>query len=120
MYDHIGLRTPDLASSSAFYRATLEPLGYQLVSQDEAGAGFGTAEETFLWLHNAAASSSSGVHLALRVASQDAVNRFYAAALAAGARDNGPPGLRPAYGPNYYAAFVLDPDGNNLEALCLT
>jgi catechol 2,3-dioxygenase-like lactoylglutathione lyase family enzyme len=117
MFDHIGLRTPDLTASVAFYRAALAPLGHQLVYEDETVVGFGPTEGSRLWLHAAPTGASSATHLALAAQTRDAVDRFHAAALAAGGRDNGAPGPRPDYGPTYYAAFVLDPDGNNLEAM---
>ena len=118
MYDHIGLRVRDLAASIAFYEAALAPLGLSLASQDEEGAGFGPRGAPALWLHRAAAGGA-GAHLALRAATREAVARFHAAGLGAGGRDHGGPGPRPDYGPAYYAAFLLDPDGNNVEAVCL-
>jgi len=119
MYDHIGLRTPDLAKSLAFYEAALAPLGHELTYQDEASAGFGRKDgATGLWLHGGAAAGA-GAHLAFAAASREAVDAFHAAALAAGGSDNGAPGLRADYSPTYYAAFVVDPDGNNVEAVCL-
>jgi len=120
MYDHIGLRTPDLASSAAFYKACLATLGYQLVYEDEATAGFGPPDAPALWLHAAPAGASSSMHLALRAQTRDAVDKFHAAGLAAGGRDNGASGIRADYSATYYAAFLLDPDGNNIEAVCLT
>jgi catechol 2,3-dioxygenase-like lactoylglutathione lyase family enzyme len=119
MYDHIGLRTPDLAMSAAFYEAALAPLGHALTYRDDTTVGFGTQDAPAgLWLHGAAAAGSS-LHLAFRAATRGAVDAFHAAALAAGGADNGAPGPRPDYGPSYYAAFVTDPDGNNVEAVCL-
>jgi catechol 2,3-dioxygenase-like lactoylglutathione lyase family enzyme len=115
MIDHIGLRTQNLAALSRFYQAALKPLGWSLLAEFDGGAGFGDENGPVLWL--GASDAASSVHLALAVKSRDAVDRFYAAALAAGGADNGKPGLR-GYAPNYYAAFVIDPDGNNLEALC--
>ena len=88
-------------------------------SSDEAGAGFGPPGSPALWLHAADGAAGRGVHLAFRAADRDAVARFHAAGLRAGGRDNGGPGLRPDYSPTYYAAFLIDPDGNNIEAVCL-
>jgi catechol 2,3-dioxygenase-like lactoylglutathione lyase family enzyme len=120
MYDHIGLKVADLGAAVRFYKAALEPLGHVLGSQDEAGAGFGPPDAPALWLYLAAGSKGNGVHIALRAPDRKAVDRFYAAALEAGGRDNGKPGLRADYSPTYYAAFAIDPDGNNVEAVCLT
>jgi catechol 2,3-dioxygenase-like lactoylglutathione lyase family enzyme len=117
MYDHVGLRVKDLAASIRFYRATLAALGHELASQDASGAGFGPAGAPALWLH--AAGTGSAAHVAFRAADRAAVDRFHAAGLDAGGRDNGAPGLRADYGPTYYAAFLIDPDGNNIEAVCL-
>ena len=119
MFDHIGLRTPNFEKSVAFYRAALAPLGYGLVSLDDGTAGFGPDGEAALWLHAQADGAGSSAHLAFRAATHDAVDAFHAAAVAAGGRDHGLPGLRADYGPTYYAAFVADPDGNNVEAVCL-
>lgn len=112
MFDHVGLRVKDVAASGRFYRALLAPLGHVA---DESGTGFGPPGSPGLWLH--AAQGGSGCHLALRAPDRAAVDRFHAAGLAAGGRDNGAPGVRPDYGPSYYAAFVIDPDGNNVEAV---
>lgn len=116
MFDHIGLKVKDLGASSRFYKAVLAPLGYV---PDSSGAGFGPANEPVLWLYNSADSKNSGTHMALRAKSRDAVDRFHRDGLKAGGRDHGGPGLRSDYGPTYYAAFLLDPDGNNVEAVCL-
>ena len=115
MYDHIGLRVKDLKAAARFYKAALEPLGYV---PDDSGTGFGTRGEPALWLH-AGGEAGGGAHLAFRAADRKAVDRFHAAGLKAGGRDNGKPGLRTDYSPTYYAAFLIDPDGNNVEAVCL-
>ena len=117
MYDHIGLKVKDLESAVRFYRAALEPLGHVLASQEGSYAGLGPRDEPALWLYKDA--EVHGVHVAFRAQSREAVDRFHAAGLKAGGRDNGKPGLRKDYGPNYYAAFLIDPDGNNVEAVCL-
>jgi catechol 2,3-dioxygenase-like lactoylglutathione lyase family enzyme len=119
MYDHIGLKVKDLAGSVRFYGAALAPLGYVLCSSDESGAGFGPKGEPALWLTKGKGVSLSGAHVAFRAPDHAAVDKFHAAALKAGGKDNGGPGPRPDYGPKYYAAFVIDPDGNNIEAVCL-
>ena len=118
MYDHIGLKVSDLAKSVRFYKAALGALGYELCSQDEAGASFGPAQAPALWLSVAKGSTGPGVHVAFRAADHAAIKRFHQQGLKAGGRDHGAPGLRADYSPTYYAAFLLDPDGNNVEAVC--
>jgi len=115
MYDHIGLKTGNLAASSRFYRAALAPLGHQ---PDASGSGFGPPGAPALWLYEHA-GAGDGIHVAFRAANRSAVQRFHAEGLAHGGRDNGAPGLRLDYAPNYYAAFLIDPDGNNVEAVCM-
>ncbi|SRR5713226_4360113 len=117
MYDHIGLKVKDVDAAVRFYKAAVGALGHVLASHDDAGASFGPPGEPALWLYKGTASG--GVHVALRAADRKAVDRFHAAGLKAGGHDNGKPGLRADYSPTYYAAFLLDPDGNNVEALCL-
>jgi catechol 2,3-dioxygenase-like lactoylglutathione lyase family enzyme len=117
MYDHISLRVRDLAASTRFYQAALAPLGFVLCSQDDDTASFGPPEAPALWLNRTAEAPTSGVHLAFVATDRAAVDRFYAAAMHAGGRDNGAPGICLEYGPTYYGAFVLDPDGNNVEAV---
>ena len=118
MYDHIGLKVSDLARSVRFYKAALGALGYELCSQDEAGASFGPGKAPALWLSVAKGSTGAGVHVAFRAADHAAIKRFHQQGLKAGGRDHGAPGLRADYSPTYYAAFLLDPDGNNVEAVC--
>jgi catechol 2,3-dioxygenase-like lactoylglutathione lyase family enzyme len=119
MYDHIGLRTKNIDASVRFYTAALAPLGYELCARDESGAGFGPAGAPALWLYPASGEGSRA-HVALHAPNHAAVDRFHSGGLAAGGRDNGAPGLRADYSPKYYAAFLIDPDGNNIEAVCLS
>jgi catechol 2,3-dioxygenase-like lactoylglutathione lyase family enzyme len=118
MIDHVGLTVKDLEASVRFYRGALAPLGFVLCAHEASYAGFGPAGEPALWLYPGAAPER-GVHLALHASERQAVDRFHAAGLEAGGRDHGAPGLRADYGPKYYAAFLIDPDGNNVEAVCL-
>jgi catechol 2,3-dioxygenase-like lactoylglutathione lyase family enzyme len=119
MYDHIGLKVKDLDASVRFYTGALAPLGHVLCSRDDSGAGLGPKGEPALWLYAADVKGDSGVHVALRAADRAAVDRFHKDGLKAGGRDHGRPGPRADYGPSYYAAFLIDPDGNNVEAVCL-
>jgi catechol 2,3-dioxygenase-like lactoylglutathione lyase family enzyme len=119
VYDHIGLKVKDMDASVRFYSGALSALGFVLCSRDETSAGFGPPSEPALWLYPAKSRANGGVHVALRAPNRAAVDRFHAAGREAGGRDNGAAGLRPDYGPTYYAAFLLDPDGNNIEAVCL-
>jgi catechol 2,3-dioxygenase-like lactoylglutathione lyase family enzyme len=119
MYDHVGLRVRDLAASIRFYKSALAPLGYGLCSQDASGAGFGPAHAPALWLYPAGSAKTAGTHIAFSAADHDAVDRFYEEGMKAGGQDHGKPGMRPDYSPTYYAAFLIDPDGNNVEAVCL-
>jgi catechol 2,3-dioxygenase-like lactoylglutathione lyase family enzyme len=118
MYDHVGLKVGDLEASVRFYTAALAPLGHMLCSQDEAGASFGPLGEPALWLSTGRAPGTAGVHVAFRAEARAAVDQFHKSGLGAGGRDHGAPGLRPDYSPSYYAAFLIDPDGNNVEAVC--
>lgn len=131
MIDHMTFRVADIGRTRAFYAAALAPLGYRVafdavhdgVRVLGLGCGEGDAATTDTWFVDGASpwggpAVSSGCHLAWRAPSRAAVDAFHAAALAAGGRDNGAPGLRPHYHPHYYGAFVIDPDGNNVEAVC--
>jgi catechol 2,3-dioxygenase-like lactoylglutathione lyase family enzyme len=117
MFDHVGLHVTDINASARFYAAVLAPLGYVVNS---SGSGFGPANAPALWLYASAGAKGSGSHLALRARNRDAVDRFHREGIKADGRDHGKPGLRADYGPTYYAAFLLDPDGNNIEAVCLS
>ena len=117
MYDHIGLKVKDLDASVRFYAAALAPLGHVLGSNDKSYAGVGPKGAPALWLYATNSAAGSGTHLAFRAPDRAAVDRFYSAGLMAGGRDNGTPGLRINYSPDYYAAFLIDPDGNNVEAV---
>jgi catechol 2,3-dioxygenase-like lactoylglutathione lyase family enzyme len=130
MIDHTGVVVSDIDKSKAFYSAAFRPIGLFLLIELPASvtgktdvAGFGSAETSKqgphaeFWLARGAPGSVP-VHVAFRVPSRSLVDAFYKAALAAGGRDNGAPGLRPHYHPNYYGAFVLDPDGHNIETVC--
>jgi catechol 2,3-dioxygenase-like lactoylglutathione lyase family enzyme len=124
MIDHTGFAVSDLRRSKAFYAAALQPLGIGLlmeVTAEQTGAGahagFGAANKPFFWIGDHG-SPCSGVHIAFIAESRAQVDQFYRAALRAGGKDNGEPGVRPHYHENYYGAFVFDPDGNNIEAVC--
>ena len=130
MLDHVSLRVADYDRSKRFYEAALAPLGYVLAMETDSGAGFKKGYIPAFWIKQggatqthtpAPATSGCGgpaVHVAFASDSRQSVDAFYYAALGAGARDNGAPGLRPNYHANYYGAFVLDPDGYNIEAVC--
>ncbi|MDR3436147.1 VOC family protein [Telmatospirillum sp.] len=124
MLDHIGIHVRDLDRSRSFYAAALAELGITVVmevSADQTGGvasvGFGADGNPFFWIGNGKATTSTS-HIAFTASSRALVDAFYKAAIAAGGRDNGAPGLRPHYHPAYYGAFVLDMDGNNIEAVC--
>jgi catechol 2,3-dioxygenase-like lactoylglutathione lyase family enzyme len=118
MYDHIGLKAKDLEASARFYKAALAALGHVPHGGDDTYAGFGPKDAPALWLH-LNDKAKGGAHIAFRAADHSAVDRFHEEGLKAGGKDNGAPGLRADYSPTYYAAFLIDPDGNNVEAVCL-
>lgn len=115
-FDHLGFNVADFARSRRFYEAALAPLGHSVLGSGEGWAMLGGPGGR-LWI-GSFGPAPSHVHVAFAAASRPQVDAFHAAALAAGGLDNGPPGLRPNYGADYYAAFVLDPDGHNVEAVC--
>ena len=118
MYDHIGLKVSNIDKSVSFYEAALKPLGYGLCSRDDSGAGFGPKGEPALWLYLAGDAKGPGAHIAFRAPDHAAIAKFHAEGLKVGGRDNGGAGPRADYSPTYYAAFLIDPDGNNVEAVC--
>jgi catechol 2,3-dioxygenase-like lactoylglutathione lyase family enzyme len=119
MIDHISIGVRDIAATKRFYDAALAPLGYTCLSEGDGSLGDG-AQDVAFWIsmteHPVPADPRSGLHVCLTAPSRDSVGAFHAAALAGGGRDNGGPGLRADYGPDYYAAFVIDPDGYRIEA----
>lgn len=119
MYDHVGLHVKDLAASVRFYQAALGGLGHVLCSQDASGAGLGPEGAPALWLYADKGTRAPGVHLAFQAKDRASVDKFYKDGVKAGGGDNGKPGVRADYGAKYYAAFLIDPDGNNVEAVCL-
>jgi catechol 2,3-dioxygenase-like lactoylglutathione lyase family enzyme len=125
MIDHVGFWVSDYARSKAFYERALVPLGYSLVMEvgpehTESGspaAGFGANGKPDFWI-GGDAGLGKRIHIAIVAKDRATVDAFHRAALAAGGKDNGAPGVRAHYHPNYYGAFVLDPDGHNIEAVC--
>lgn len=124
MIDHTGVAVSDFERSKAFYLAALAPIGYAMLMEFPASvtgttdvAGFGVPLKPDFWISRGNPNKPP-IHVAFRVPTRDLVDAFYKAAMAAGGLDNGQPGLRPHYHPNYYGAFVLDPDGHNIEAVC--
>ena len=123
MLDHTGLNVSEYERSKAFYLKALAPLGYQLIKElpkniaPEGAVGLGVPPKPDFWIAGGT-SKPPRIHIAFRAASRAEVDAFYQAGIAAGGRDNGPPGIRAHYHPNYYGAFVLDPDGHNIEAVC--
>ncbi len=123
MLDHTGIPVADYARSKTFYEKALAPLGYALVMEvaqsenDSPAAGFGADGKPDFWI-GGEGGLNRAIHVAFAAKDRATVDAFYRAALAAGGKDNGGPGLRPHYHVNYYGAFVLDPDGHNIEAVC--
>lgn len=120
MIDHISLRVSDFQRSLTFYKAALEPLGYTLVfsNDQEQYAGFAGPDRERIWIGHREGVSHGFAHVAILAKDRATVRKFYEAAMKAGGRDNGGAGPRPQYSPTYYGAFVLDPDGHNIEAVC--
>jgi catechol 2,3-dioxygenase-like lactoylglutathione lyase family enzyme len=118
--DHIGLDVGDYEVSKAFYERALEPLGLRLMMEPTPEIGGFGDDFPFFWIAKRDRGPQTGVHVAFRVKKRELVDAFHTAALGAGGIDNGGPGVREIYHPNYYGAFVLDPDGNNVEAVCHT
>jgi len=124
MIDHIGIVVSDVEKSKVFYTSALAPISYTLIMELPVSvtgttdvAGFGEPDKPDFWISGGIPGESS-THVAFNVANREMVDEFYKAAIEAGGTDNGGPGLRPHYHPNYYGAFVLDLDGNNIEAVC--
>jgi catechol 2,3-dioxygenase-like lactoylglutathione lyase family enzyme len=119
MIDHIMLAVRDAGKAKEFYSAALKPLGYEVVMESEGYLGLGVAGKPDFWIAGEDATHKvAPMHVAFAARDRSAVDAFYAAAIAAGARDNGKPGVRAEYHPSYYGAFVLDADGHNIEAVC--
>jgi catechol 2,3-dioxygenase-like lactoylglutathione lyase family enzyme len=121
MIAHISIGVRDIERSKRFYDAALEPLGYKCLRAARTLLGYGYGRDSIaLWVvqaeHPVLADEKSGLHFCVAAANAAAVDAFHAAALRSGGRDNGAPGLRPIYGPDYYAAFIIDPDGYRIEA----
>lgn len=117
MLDHVTIPVSDFGRSQAFYDVALKAIGIDRLYGEEAFAGYGAEKKAFFWI-GVRTGAITGVHIAFAVGERALVDRFHAKALAAGGSDNGKPGLRPQYHANYYGAFVLDPDGHNIEAVC--
>lgn len=115
--DHIGFAVADCERSKQFYAQCLAPLGLELIVEIEGWAGFGRDGKAELWFGEDD-EAHKPMHIAFAADDRAAVDRFYEAGIAAGGKDNGAPGLRPEYHPNYYGAFLIDPDGHNVEAVC--
>ena len=116
MIDHTGIRVSDIERSKRFFTEALAPLGYRVLREHPiSGIGFGKERPDF-WIKQG--TPGPRVHVAFSAEEREVVDAFYQAALAAGGRDDGPPGVRMEYNPNYYGAFVLDPDGHSIEAVC--
>lgn len=117
MIDHIGIDVSDYQRSKDFYISALSPLGYKVVAEYGDSAGLGAHGNPDFWITKGK-TTKPHVHVAFQCDKRAQVDKFHAAALKAGGKDNGPPGVREDYAPDYYAAFVYDPDGHNIEAVC--
>jgi catechol 2,3-dioxygenase-like lactoylglutathione lyase family enzyme len=124
MFHHVSIGVRDLAKAKRFYDAALKPLGFSCLSESDGGLGYGKPGHIALWVqpakHPVAADPKSGLHFCFDAPTRKSVQAFHAAALKSGGTDNGKPGIRADYSPNYYASFVVDPDGYRLEAYCGT
>jgi len=117
MLDHVGIPVSDFERSKRFYEQALSPLGYELIMEPRYGAaGLGRSGKPDFWVFQG--EPGHAVHVAFAADDRATVDAFHEAAIAAGGKDHGRPGLRPEYHPSYYGAFVLDPDSNNIEAVC--
>jgi catechol 2,3-dioxygenase-like lactoylglutathione lyase family enzyme len=117
MIDHVGVRVQDFSKLLAFYREALAPIGYSVLMEFPDAAGLGTKGKPDLWIMKTD-KTPHPTHVAISAAERAHIDAFHAAGLTAGGTDNGPAGLRPDYHPHYYAAFILDPEGNNIEVVC--
>jgi len=117
MIDHVGVRVQDFSKLLAFYREALAPIGYSVLMEFPDVAGLGAQGKPDLWIMKTD-KTPHPTHVAISAAERGHIDAFHAAGLSAGGSDNGPAGLRPDYHPNYYAAFILDPEGNNIEVVC--
>jgi catechol 2,3-dioxygenase-like lactoylglutathione lyase family enzyme len=117
VFDHIGFNVTDFQKSKVFFIQALRPLGIGITKEGDGWAMIGREGEGQLWFGSFGASPGE-VHIAFAATTREQVRQFHAAALTAGGKDNGPPGLREHYHPNYYGAFVIGPDGHNIEAVC--
>lgn len=117
MFDHVGFGVSDYAASKAFFLKTLQPLGVTVIMEGQYGIGLGQNGKPSLWMYQTT-EKPAHLHLAFVAANRKQVDEFYRAALEAGGKANGAPGLRPHYHANYYGAFVIGPDGHNVEAVC--
>jgi catechol 2,3-dioxygenase-like lactoylglutathione lyase family enzyme len=116
LIDHVSLHVSDIERSKAFYAEALAPLGYEVIMEFDSVAGLGARGKPDFWIGEG--EPAAPIHVAFSSPDRATVDAFHKAALAAGGKDNGPPGLRPHYHQNYYGAFAHDPDGNNVEAVC--
>jgi catechol 2,3-dioxygenase-like lactoylglutathione lyase family enzyme len=117
MFDHIGFGVTDLDASKQFFLEALEPIGVSVVMEGPYGVGLGQNGKPSLWFHEAT-DKPAPIHLAFAAENREQVDAFYHAAMAAGGKDNGTPGVRPQYHEHYYGAFVISPDGHNVEVVC--
>jgi catechol 2,3-dioxygenase-like lactoylglutathione lyase family enzyme len=121
MLDHVSIGVRDIAKAKRFYDSVLQPLGYECLSQGEGSLGYGRGTVAF-WIsvteRPVPSDANSGLHFCFSAPTRKSVDSFHSAALKAGGRDHGPPGIRADYGSNYYAAYVVDPDGYRVEAYC--